>query len=460
MPVKEINIPLYINGRERRGADISLEYDKSHGPVKILLPSIGPDQIAEIGRGARDLAGITIEDILEFLRKVQAIWADENNALRKEAFELARLVTGFHEKELEIDFGYIPALLSEQLFLGPTLESELRDPSILDEWRVIGGSRVRAFPRGRVLHILAGNVPGSELLSLMRGVLTKNANILKMASGNPVTPVYIMKSFLQVNPEHPVTRSTSVVYWPHQSPTEGAAFALADAVCVWGGFDAVHSAWKNSRPSVPVLDYGPKRSMLFIDRESVRADDACAAVAAAIADDIVIHDQLACHSPQVAFVERPADRFCEALGAALAAGGRKFPKGHVSIDQNAHISHTRMMSELRGDKVYHPQTNEWSIIVTGDFARTMETPLSRTLYVLEVDELDEAVRFADKFTMVIGFSSSKKLEALKDKLSLRGVDRFTRVGHMGLIPPGFPHEGRYDLTRLVRWVGADNLPPW
>src|SRR5208337_1212753 len=162
MSAKEINIHLYINGRERRGADISLEYDKSHGPVKILLPSIGPDQIAEIGRGARDLAGITLGDILEFLRKVQAIWADENNPLRKEAFELARLVTGFHEKEIEIDFGYIPALLSEQLFLGPTLESELRDPSILDEWRVIGGSRVRAFPRGRVLHILAGNVPGSE----------------------------------------------------------------------------------------------------------------------------------------------------------------------------------------------------------------------------------------------------------------------------------------------------------
>ncbi len=460
MTIKEIILPLYINGGEIHGSELAIEYDKSHGPVNILLPSITPDQIAKIGAGARDLAELTLGDILEFLAKVQAIWADDNHPLRREAFEIARLVTGFHDKELEIDFSYIPALLSEQVFLRPTLESELREPSILDEWRTVGGSRVKAFPRGRVLHILAGNVPGSELLSLMRGVITKNANILKMASGNPVSPVYLMKSFLEVDPEHPVTKSTSIVYWPHQSPAEEAAFALADAVCVWGGFDAVHLAWKNSRPLVPVLDYGPKRSMLFIDRESLTTDDACARVAAAAAEDIVIHDQLACHSPQVAFVERPAHRFCEALGQALTVACEKLPKGHVSIDQNAHISHTRMMSELRGDKVYHPHTNEWSIIMTGDFARTMETPLSRTLYVLEVDDLEEAVRFADKYTMVIGFSSSRRLEDLKNKLSLRGVDRLTKAGNMGLIPPGFPHEGRYDLTRLVRWVGADDLDPW
>jgi long-chain-fatty-acyl-CoA reductase len=458
--MKEISVPLYINGREIRGDDVALEYEKSFGKVRLLLPSLGREKIGTISEGARELAGLSFDDVLSFLSRIGEVWADPDSGIRREAFDLARMVTGFHDRELETDFGYIPGLLSESVFLMPTLRAEFGDPRVLDEWSRIGGSRVKAFPRGRVLHILAGNVPGSELLSLVRGILTKNSNILKMATGNPVTPSYLMRSFIEADPEHPITRSTSVVYWPHQAEAEGAAYSLADAVCVWGGFDAVSAARKNARPGAPVLDYGPKRSMIFIDRESIGGPEALSATAWGIACDMAVHDQLACHSPQVAFVERPTDRFCEALGDALSAAGREMPKGYVGVDQNAQISHARMMSELRGDRVYHPGTTEWTVIVTGEFARTAETPLSRTLYVIEVDDLKEAVEFVDPLTMVIGFSSSGKLEELKDRLALRGVDRLTRVGNMGLIPPGFPHECRYDLTRLVRWVGADDLPQW
>lgn len=458
--MKEIMLPLYINGREIRGNDVFLDYDMAHGPVRIGLPAITPDHIAELSSGARDLAGMALDDILSFLDRVRCIWEDENNEIRKEAFALARLVTGFHDRELEIDFGYIPLLLNGPIFPLPTLDGELRDRRVLDEWTAIGGSKVRAFPRGRVLHVLAGNVPGSEILSLLRGLLTKNAGILKMASGNPVTPVSLVKSFIAVDPEHPVTRATSVVYWPHGAPAEEAAYGAADAVCVWGGFEAVNAARRNGRPGVPVLDYGPKRSMIFIDRATVDDTKALAAAVRATAHEMALHDQLACHSPQVAFVEGDGGRFCEALGEALDEAGRDLPRGFMSVDHCARISHIRMMSELLGDRVFQPGSSDWSLILTGDFARTMETPLSRTLYVLEVKDLEEAVPYADPYTMVVGFSSSRSLEALRDRLALRGVDRLTRVGNMGLIPPGFPHEGRYDCARLVRWVGTDNLPPW
>jgi long-chain-fatty-acyl-CoA reductase len=458
--MKEISVPLYINGREIRGDDVALEYEKSFGRVRVLLPSLGADEIGTISEGERELAKLSLDDILSFLRKIGEMWSDPDYGLRREALDLARMVTGFHDRELENDFGYIPGLLSESLFLMPTLRAEFGDPCVLDEWTKIGGSRVKAVPRGRVLHILAGNVPGAELLSLVRGILTKNSNILKMATGNPATPSYLMRSFLEADPGHPITRSTSVVFWPHGVEAEKAAYSLADAVCVWGGFDAVYAAWRNARPGAPVLDYGPKRSMIFIDRESMREPEALSAIVRRIACDMAVHDQLACHSPQVAFVERPAGPFCEALGEALSAAGRDMPKGYVGVDQNAQIAHARMMSELRGDRVHHPGTTEWTIIVTGEFARTAETPLSRTLYVIEVDDLEDAVEFTDPLTMVIGFSSSGRLEELRDRLALRGVDRLTRVGNMGLIPPGFPHECRYDLTRLVRWVGIDDLPEW
>ncbi|MCK5735663.1 MAG: hypothetical protein KAH21_04250, partial [Spirochaetaceae bacterium] len=80
-----------------------------------------------------------------------------------------------------MDFSYIPALMEKGGYLEAMLNAEYGDPSILDEWIVRGGCEVKAYPRGRLLHVLAGNVPGVEIISLARGLMTKNANVMKMA---------------------------------------------------------------------------------------------------------------------------------------------------------------------------------------------------------------------------------------------------------------------------------------
>ena len=210
--------------------------------------------------------------------------------------------------------------------------------------------------------------------------------------------------------------------------------ALSDAVCVWGGAEAVAAAWRAARPGQLLLDYGPKRSLAFVNAGAVRRG--------------------ACHSPQLAFVERPAGPLLAALGEALQETGRRHPKGFVALDHQAEIAHLRSLSELRGDRVLCSPGSEWTLILTEDAARARQTPLSRTLFVVEVDDLRQAVPHADATTMVVGFSSEQRLDELRDALALRGVDRLTLLGSMGLFPPGFPHEGRYDLTRLCRFVGA------
>ena len=456
-PARELRLPLFLCGELLEGEEEALELTGPEGRVRVLLPRVGPAELARAAAGRRDLAEVPLEEILSFLARASARWADPARLERALALEQARLVTGFSDAELALDLSYLEALLCPERFLRPTLAAELRDPRALDGWVRRAGSEVRAFPRGRVLHLLAGNVPGSEALSLVRALLTKNASLLKLASGNPVTPVALLRSFRALDPDHPVTRSTSVLYWPHGSPAEAAAFALADAVCVWGGAEAVRSACSLARPGQTVLDYGPKRSLAFIDREAIREPAAAAEVAAALALDVSVHDQQACHSPQLALVERPARAFCQALGAALDEVSRSLPRGFVSLDTHAELSHLRAMAELQGDTVLRGETGGWTLILTEDLARAAATvsPLARTLLVVEVDDLAEAARLADSTTMVIGFSSRRQLEQLRDGLALRGVDRLTLVGRMGLPPPGFPHEARYDLTRLVRWVGCD-----
>jgi len=41
---------------------------------------------------------------------------------------------------------------------------------------------------------------------------------------------------------------------------------------------------------------------------------------------------------------------------------------------------------------------------------------------------------------------------LKERLTVKGVDRITRLGKMGYFALGSPQEGMYPLSRMVRWV--------
>ncbi|MFH4268025.1 acyl-CoA reductase, partial [Acinetobacter baumannii] len=80
-------------------------------------------------------------------------------------------------------------------------------------------SYVRAFPKGKSVHLLAGNVPLSGIMSILRAILTKNQCIIKTSSTDPFTANALALSFIDVDPNHPITRSLSVIYWPHQGDT-------------------------------------------------------------------------------------------------------------------------------------------------------------------------------------------------------------------------------------------------
>ena len=450
-----IDIPAIVAGREIFGKANIKKYDGQAGSVTIRTPEITNDDISNIFKAGNEINSLPLKEIISFLEEAGKLWSDPEYHLKKEALELMLHITQFSENELKEDFGNIPLVLNSGNFINKILESEFRDGAVLEEWTVRGGCEVKAIPRGNLLHILAGNVPGVELLSLIRGLLTKNLNILKTAGSNPVSPYYLLKSFIEIDANHPVTRSTSVLYWARGSSIEQHIYKNVQSVCVWGGADAVHSAWKYARPGLEILDYGPKRSMVFIGSSTFKSVENIKAAAQALAIDTTLHDQQACHSPHVVFTEGDPEIFCEELATELTKLAKIYPRGGESIDKQSERSHLRMMHELSGNKVYHPGNHEWTIIITDDFSGTAQSPLGRTLFVIPVKSLKDAVKYADAYTMVAAFSDRENLEKYRDILAIQGVDRLTYLGRMGRLPAGMPHEGRYDLTRLVKFVSTD-----
>lgn len=451
----EIRLPLIINGKKKNGIEQYLDYEREK-KIRFLLPKITVNDLEKIEKTKKDNHDLSVNEIISFFSQVGELWKNNDYHYRKKSMKLAEITTGFHAKMIDHAYEYIVKMLTRE-YLEHMINGEMQDKNFLNNWISVEESKVYASPRGRVLHILAGNAPPVSIISLLRGALTKNTNILKVPSGDPVTATYLALSFQEIDKTHPITQTTSVVYWEPDSLEEQKAFSIADTICVWGGEFAIESVKKKSNAHQNVLGFGPRRGMQFIGKEVFRHEKFLTECTNKVAYDLVLYDQQACHSPQITFVEKKGIKFCEALVKSLELISSNLPKGYVSLQDHAGVSHERMMSSFFGDKIYQPGSTKWTVILTKDINKVKKHPLSRTLYVKEVDDLRDAIQYIDPSVQIIAFSAQGRMEELRNELALRGVDRFSRLGEMGYFPPGAPHDGIYPLSHLVRWVSSRDI---
>ncbi len=447
-----ISMPFILGGMQKFGRDITVKVRTREGELDVEMPEIA-DQDFKLLSDTGDIHELSVKEIISFYSKVGKLWSKRDYDLRKDAVKLAEKLSGYSEAMIEHSCDQIAGIFSAQ-YAEQTLKTEIHNENFLDDWIEVNSIFVHAQPRGRVLHILAGNAPPICAVSMLRGSLTKNSNIIKMASGDLVTPTYLAMSFKDVDPDHPITKTTSTVYWKHDSPIEDKLIHEANAICVWGGRDVIDLVRLKSRHGTELLEFGPKRSMQFIGRETFESGDSLQSAADNAAHDLVLFDQEACHSPQLAFVEGigNAEKFCEALAVSLDKEGKRLPKGFTHKDKHAAISHERLLAKFYGEKVYESKGTEWTIIITDKIKRTQRHPLGRTLYVFEVNDLKDAVQHIDKSVQTVAIHPNKRIVELRDELTKHGADRVTHLGKMGYFATGAPHEGIYPLSRLVRWV--------
>jgi len=451
--MEKFQIPFIVNGEIIKGSDNFLSYERK-ALIQLYMPSISKSVIDNLSKSTNDLIDLSTDEIINFLSKVGRLWRDKEYIRRKEAIELLEIFTGYHRSQLEIDYNVICNALTPK-YLWELLDSEVRDIEFLDKWSRIKNSEVRAIPRGMVLHILAGNVPGVGILSLLRGLLSKNSNVLKVASGNPISPLYFVLSFNDVDKNHPITKSTSVLYWFKDSYAEKKLFEMSNAVCVWGGYNSVFAARKKTFPGQLFLEFGPKKSFQFIDEETFKNKNCLEKITNFVAHDIVLHDQKACYSPRVTFVEKNGKDFCKSLINSLEKESKKIKRGYLTGDEIANLYEIVNFFTVLGDDVYRSKSMDWVIIFTNNLAKINYHPSNRVIFIVEVENLYRAIEFIDKSTMVVAFSSMNKLNEMKNEIMKRGVERLTLVGNMGYPAMGFTSEGSYPINNLMRWISKD-----
>jgi len=380
-----------------------------------------------------------------------------------EALEYSVGSSDLDRRIIQNSFKALPSMFTRQE-LELRLEGELRDRAALDGWREVthpsgASARVRAFPP-RLVHVLAGNVPGVAAISIIRCALTKGVHLFKLPSNDLFSAPAILRTMAAVDPGHPVVRSFSAVYWRGgDARMESLLFRpqFFDKLVAWGGEAALRSAKNYIGPGFELVSFDPKSSISFIGREAFESLNTIQEAATAAAIDSTCYNQTACVASRFQFVEgseEQVDAYCALLQKQLGVPGPTSSERSDRTPEN-------IREEVETLRMLEPMYRVWGgYDGTGLVIRSDEPvefhPEAKTVNVVRVSRLDDALRYVNVATQTVGIYPALRKAEYRDRLCSAGAQRVVTLGKaLGGIP-GTAHDGFFPLHRMMRWVNDED----
>ncbi|MGP0062367.1 MAG: acyl-CoA reductase [Isosphaeraceae bacterium] len=324
----------------------------------------------------------------------------------------------------------------------------------------------RAQPRGIVVHWLAGNVPMLGVISVVQGLLSKNANLAKV----PARETGALASFLEVlgsaryaRPDGEVvegdvlTRAVRTMYVARDDTASARALSmLADVRVAWGGREAVESVMSLPRRyGTEDIVFGPKTSFAVVGADMLADEGSARRTAQLLALDTVALDQRGCNSPHTVFVERGGmvspPRFAAILGDELGTACAGRPSPSLSASDAFRGFGLRAEYGIRGE-AWHSHGVSWAVLYADDDRGLADPCYGRTLFVRPVDDVFDVVPHCSVMTQTVALALTARRLSLADALTTHGVARCPEPGRMSQYET--PWDGMYPIDRMVRWVSA------
>ena len=426
--------------------------------VDFVTPQLDLDALITLRTEPGPLFDVKLNEILDFLAETGERMRLDRGGYLREAVDRIAATNVLPRSVIEHNVRMAADYLNKAKLL-EYAEQNLGNARVLDEWlpRVDSTGRrsfTRAFPP-RLIHVLPGNSPLVSAQSIALGAMVKAVNLFKMGSSDPFMAVAILRTMLDVDPDHPVPRSMSAVYWRGgDEQVERAIFQpqYFDKIVAWGGGDAINNVIKYLMPGLQLVSFDPKTSISMIGIEAFDSDEVLDEVSTRAANDVGLLNQEACVCSRVLFVEgdrRQVDRFCERLQRKLvdrnALSGKAPP---LPRDLAEEVDSMRLMDEEFG---------VWGIgDGSGLVVRSDEPvdfhPINKTANVVHVKSLREALKYVNVATQTVGVYPPARQVELRDGLASGGAQRIVRLGDAGGQSIGAPHDAMYVMHRFVHWI--------
>jgi len=453
-----------------------------------VMPEVDPVQVGyfEPVTLAEELYDIPFDDVLAYLERLSAALGIDRPLARR-AMELFSFASNVPSGFFEMAFASFGAVLNPQTaartvdvglaFLGHA------GREFLDEWvelplavapgaamlsaaKIFGGEaaqsaaqavRVRALPT-RQLHITAGNAPGIPFISALRCLATKSAGLIKMPYGVTIPGALLALAMKEAGADHPLTRFTSIVYWPGGDDSIENVFYrqdFFDRIVVWGSPDSVSSV-KSKALFTRVLTFNPRYSMSFIGHEAFPDHIEEAAIRGST--DSMIWNQKACIASLVHYVEgteEDALKYCEALARAMKKWDEAMPN-LTPPEINGMIRRLRR-GKLAGAKWFYNAVDghfqSAVVYVPGEFDME-DHPMWRLIVVRRVDKLEDCLKYLSSSVTTVGIYPEARRSALCNRVAACGVSNVVELGKSERLVTGAPHDGMMVYAELVDWKNA------
>lgn len=454
----------------------------------LVFPAVDPRQLIEtdVGELARGLYALPFDEVLAYAKGLRDL-LQPDSTLVAQVEEYAKATSWVDHRLLRQFFVQLPALFDPD-GLGELVDRELGTCDgpgrrYLDGWcgvqatphrgatarigdrihsRVAGpglAPRLRAVPT-RQLHITAGNALIVPVVSCVRALASKGAATIKSPAAATAVTALLAGAMTQLDPTHPITRHTSLVYWRGgDRRVEDVLLAPGafDRVVVWGGADAVSGVAARSAETKHVL-FRPRVGISIIGSEAFASSEEAKAVAARATVDTMIANQAACTSSLVHYVEGSQQQvleYCRQVQRMLAKWDQALP----------HAAPRHALARLRQLKRGDLAGATW--FENGDWPRITSAvacmpsafdlashPGSRFVVVRPVGSLADALPFIHPGISSVGVYPESRREALQDDLAARGVSTILPLGETECSYAGMPHDGMKVLSELMSWVSS------
>lgn len=451
----------------------SLSFAQGDRRLEVSVPVLSAAQMQALAQRVRTAAEqhlrpMPVAEIIDAIDRAIARLLDRDDSFRREAEAWLPVVSGYDADMVRLGLtGFFKTFRAAQL--RRFVAEDFANPGVLDGFQPAPkGGAARAFGPDLLVHSWAGNVPALSLWSLVCGLLVKAPSIGKLASAEPLFAGWFARLLAEVHP--PLADCLAVVWWSGAGGDSGlgaagaaALYAQADTVLAYGGNASLDALRRRLPVTTRFLPHGHKLGFGLVGMQALDALKA-PAVARLAAWDVMRYDQQGCYSPHVFYVERGAPvsprAFADYLAAELANLQRRFARRPLELEEGAAVAKWQQSVEWRApadggeDVLIGPADAPWSVAYSDSLQPLAPTALYRTIAVVGVDRLDDAVPVVAAqrdYLQTAGIAASpEQLYRLAGLLGAAGVTRISAIGSMSMPEAGWHHDGRFNLLDLVR----------
>lgn len=455
-----ISAPFFARGKVIEGND-ALHVSRDLG-VTFATPKINLDEVVYPRTEVPPLLNVPLAEIIDFLVETGQRMTAPDNQHMQECFDRMAETHILPRAVVEGVAKHAASYLDKRILMAE-VEQNFHNPKVLDGWvpkEDFTGRKsfVRAFAP-RLIHVLPGNSPGVAVKSIAQGAMVKGINLFKMSSADPFTMVAILRTMADLDPNHPVVKSMSAVYWRGgDDRVEPTLYRpqYFDKIVAWGGGDAINNVIKYLGPGFQLVSFDPKTSISFVGKEAFASEESLDLAADLASADVMTLNQEACVASRFQYVEgneADVDRFCERLQQRIAA--RAAASGDIRPLDMEMKDQLEMMTLMDEDYRVFGELDGTGVVVRSSEPVDFH-PINKTANVVRVDSLDDAVKYINVATQTVGFYPFERMSDYRDRLASGGAQRIVQLGEAGPSTIGNPHDAMYPMHRFVHWMAHED----